>query len=374
MRMVSLPRSAATGFAALALSLAFPAAAAPAGPLPDAPALPAVPEAPTVGVTPGGGGATVDAGVGDTTLQVGAGTGGVSVKRGTRGGSGAGNGAGDSTPVSIPTLRPGRNASRLAGGGPSAVLFGPSAGGRARQATRRGASGSTTARRAAAKGDPRRIRNTNPQAGGPSSNNSTHVLPFFELVDHIPGFLKAGIAALALVALAIWAAWVRSRRRFARNAFVDPVTGIANAPAFEGLLGRELERARRYKRPLALVVLDVSDARQSVLPLLDQTLRDVTRAIQEKLRSGDIVARLGHSRFAVICPEATATSGETLARALESRFEEMRVHAVVGMAERQPTDLGPRDILARAEAQLGSTQPTGAAATGDRRRALLKVA
>jgi diguanylate cyclase (GGDEF)-like protein len=183
----------------------------------------------------------------------------------------------------------------------------------------------------------------------------------------------AGIAALAMLALAIWGAWVRGRRRLERNAFVDPVTGVANAPAFEGLLARELERAKRYKRPLALLLLEVSDGRHSVLPPLDQTLRDVTKAIQERLREGDVIVRLGPSRFAVICPEATAASGETLARALEARLEEMRVHVAVGTAERQPTDLGPRHLLARAEAGLARPDPDPAA-VGTGPRAILKVA
>jgi diguanylate cyclase (GGDEF)-like protein len=175
-----------------------------------------------------------------------------------------------------------------------------------------------------------------------------------------------------MLALAVWGAWVRGRRRLERNAFVDPVTGVANAPAFEGLLARELERAKRYKRPLALLLLEVSDGRHSVLPPLDQTLRDVTKAIQERLREGDVIVRLGSSRFAVICPEATAASGETLARALEARLEEMRVHVAVGTAERQPTDLGPRHLLARAEAGLAKPDPDPAVGTG--RRAILKVA
>src|SRR5690348_14785018 len=125
MRMVSLPRSAATGLAALVVSLAFPAAAAPAGVVPDPPALPGlsdVPGSPAVSVTPGSDGVTVKAGAGDTALQVGAGTGGVTIKRSTRGGgSGAGN-VPDRTPVSAPPLRPGRNALPAARGGSSAVL------------------------------------------------------------------------------------------------------------------------------------------------------------------------------------------------------------------------------------------------------------
>jgi diguanylate cyclase (GGDEF)-like protein len=182
------------------------------------------------------------------------------------------------------------------------------------------------------------------------------------------------MAALAALALLIWAGWVRARRQLARNAFVDPVTGVANAPAFEGLLARELERAKRYKRPLALLLLEVSDARQSLLPLLDQTLRDVTGAIQERTREGDIIARLGPARFAIICPEATASAAQTHARALEARLEEMRLHATVGTAERQATDVGPQQILARAEEALEAAPEPEPAAEHDRRRTLIRVA
>jgi diguanylate cyclase (GGDEF)-like protein len=371
--MVCLPRLAAPGLAALLVSLALPAPAAPAGPLPDLPAPPPLPGNPSVGVAPGGGGATVDAAVGDTTLQVGAGTSGASIKRGTRGaGSGSGSSPVDSTPVSIPTLRGGRHASPVATGGGSAVLFGPAAARKTGQRRKAASAPGTTGRTTTGTGTPAAARKARHATSSGDSN--TRLMPFFELVQHIPGLIKAGIAALALIALAIWAAWVRTRRRFERNAFVDPITGTANAAAFERILGRELARAKRYKRPLTLLVLDVSYVRQSRVPLLDQTLRDVTRAIQEELRPGDIVGRLGESRFAVICAEATATAGATFARALESRLEKMRVHAVVGTAERQPTDLGPREIMARAVPEPTSSDAAATAAAADRRRALLKVA
>jgi diguanylate cyclase (GGDEF)-like protein len=370
--MVFSPRPVAIGVASLAALLMFPGTAAPAGPLPDPPvSLPALPGNPTVGVTPGGDGATADVGAGDMSLQVGVGTGGLTIKPGSRGSGSPAGPANDSFPVGIPALRPGDNRAQTSTG-PSGIVFGPANRGKAGTvAGARTATGS--ARRP---GSTSRPAPSSSRAAAPSESNRTKPSLFFDLVDRIPGFVRAGIAALALVALAIWAAWVRTRRRLAHNAFVDPVTGIANGRAFEGLLAGELERAKRYKRPLALLVVEVRDARHSVLPLLDQTLRAVTGAIQEeRLREADIIARLGPSRFGIICPEATTTAGETLARALEARLEELRVHVSIGTAQRQPTDLGPAEIMRRAEPAPAADGPgSDPGADNARRRALLKVA
>jgi diguanylate cyclase (GGDEF)-like protein len=206
----------------------------------------------------------------------------------------------------------------------------------------------------------------------PTTRRGSH--QFIAFIEEIPGAVKAGIVALGLLALAMWAAWVRSRRRLERNAFVDPITGLANAPAFAGLLVRELERARRYKRPLGLVLLDVSEVRPTMmLPLLDQSLRNVTAAIQERKRESDIIARLGPSRFAVICPEATSAATETLARALQHRLESMRLHAVVGTAERQPTDTEAAHLEARAEERMGASYGPETISRG-REREILRAA
>ena len=346
---------AETRLAATVLSLAalvLPSQALAEGPLPGLspqPLLQLPPSPVTVTPTVDGGGAGVDVGVGDTIVHAAAGPGGVSL--GTRSrtpapGDGAGTDPG--VPIGTPGDRPGRSRTG-AGGGPASVFFGPLSTGRSAVGAR--------ARHAASRlstSDPSRRLHSTALAVAPSTTHArSNLPPFLEFVDHIPTGVKFGIAALALIALAIWAAWVRQRRQIERNAYVDPVTGIANAPAFGALLKRELERARRYKRPLALLVIDVSEAEHSWLPLLrDQTLREVAHAIHEPLREGDIVARLGPSRFAVISPEATEASGETLRRAIELRIEELRLHAAAGVAERQPTDFEADDLLARAEAAM----------------------
>jgi diguanylate cyclase (GGDEF)-like protein len=324
--------------------LAQPVAVAAEGPVPD---LPAPPAAPDVTVTPsvGGSGAGVDAGVGETALQIGAGPGGVSIGMRPRGSSPAPKApdADAGVPVRTPGDRRGRSRSTRGGGG-GAVLFGPATR-KAAAATARRASPGNRGTHAPTHRSARPVEKQ--QAGGSGSS----LVPLFEIVDRIPTAFKLGLLALGLIALAVWAGWVRARRRIERNAFVDPVTGIANAPAFEGLLARELERATRYKRPLALLVLDVSEARHGRL-LPDQALRTVAASIRERLREGDIIARIGPSRFGIISPEATAAAAETLSRALELRLEEMRLHVTIGAVEREATDHSAGHLLARAETAI----------------------
>ena len=72
--------------------------------------------------------------------------------------------------------------------------------------------------------------------------------------------MRAGLVALALIAIAMWGLWVRGRRRLDQNAYVDPDTGVANMEAFEQMLEREWQRATRYQRPLGLVLLDVEQS------------------------------------------------------------------------------------------------------------------
>jgi len=345
-------RISTAAIAAISLvALLQPPAVAAEGPVPD---LPATPSVPNVTVTPnvGDGGAGIGVGVGDTALQIGAGPGGVSLGTRPRGSTTPPRApdADAGVPVSTPRDRRGRSRSR-GSGSRSPVLFAPEThGAGAAPGARRDSPNNRRTRvpthRAAPSG-------ANPPA---ATDTSSSVPPFFELVDRVPTPFKLALVALALIALAVWGAWVRTRRRLERNAFVDPVTGVANAAAFEGLLERELERATRYKRPLALLVLDVSEAKNGRL-LHDNALRAVTAAIRERVREGDIIiARIGPSRFAIISPEATAASAETLGRALELRLEEMRLHGLVGVVERQPSDISAKHLLTRAEAALSARE------------------
>ena len=117
----------------------------------------------------------------------------------------------------------------------------------------------------------------------------------------------------------------------------DPLTGVYNRRHFTDRIGHELERSRRYEHPLAFLMIDI-DGFKSVNDRFghqtgDRVLREVACAIQDELRSVDIVIRYGGDEFLAILPE---TNGEA-----ESIAERLR-HAIVSMSrdgERSPVPI-----------------------------------
>jgi GGDEF domain-containing protein len=122
--------------------------------------------------------------------------------------------------------------------------------------------------------------------------------------------------------------------------------------AFEQMLEREWERATRYRRPLGLLLLDVEQSGAGAILLGERDARAAVDDISNEVRESDTVARLGESRFAVICPEAPQGSVETLAHALERRLEGRRLRCWAGFAERADGNGRPADLVTRAATVL----------------------
>lgn len=90
----------------------------------------------------------------------------------------------------------------------------------------------------------------------------------------------------------------------------------AGHPAFRAKLGEELERAGRYHAPLTLILLDLDNfaARNRISGFAagDQALQAAVTTIQSKIRTVDVLARLGADEYALILPE-TGDAGARIA-------------------------------------------------------------
>jgi diguanylate cyclase (GGDEF)-like protein len=142
----------------------------------------------------------------------------------------------------------------------------------------------------------------------------------------------AGQAAGALLASGLLIAWVDRRRsawqREHEQARLDPLTQLPNRQAFEEQLTAELSRANRFRRPLAVLVLDC-DGFKAINDHLghaagDAALRRVAETLRSSVRQYDIVARYGGDEFALVLPEADVPDAETVAERLQATF----AHAV----------------------------------------------
>ena len=100
----------------------------------------------------------------------------------------------------------------------------------------------------------------------------------------------------------------RQREEWQRLAMRDPLTGLYNRYYFEDRLDGEFERARRYKRPFTILMVDIDDFKKVNdnygHDAGDDVLRKIGRVLKTKTRRSDIQVRYGGEEFVLIIPEA----------------------------------------------------------------------
>ena len=164
---------------------------------------------------------------------------------------------------------------------------------------------------------------------------------------------------------------IENARRFreARQlADLDALTGLHNRRYFHDTLAREVARAHRYDRRLALIIFDLDDFKainDRIGHLAgDAVLADAADVVRSVVRSADIACRVGGDEFAVILPESGMQEAEQLYSRLQQALEQRpagevgRIHLSAGVAELAQGD-DSRAFFERADDALYGAKEAG---------------
>ncbi len=161
------------------------------------------------------------------------------------------------------------------------------------------------------------------------------------------------------------AALRRSRERLRQLATTDELTGLYNRRFFLNRWEWECERAKRYRRPLACLMIDVNGFKQvnDRLGHLagDLVLKQVAQELTTLLRQSDILARFGGDEFIAALPETSVAQAASVAEKLRQvtiRVTEGTTRGVpavtlsVGLSRVAEADESPQEILEAADQSL----------------------
>jgi diguanylate cyclase (GGDEF)-like protein len=177
-------------------------------------------------------------------------------------------------------------------------------------------------------------------------------------------------AYVAVVALAMAGLQTLRRSQAALALLVtqDALTNVLNARAFAERLGQELDRNRRYPRPLSLLYMDLDNFKTINDTHGHQTgdavLQLVADAMRTSVRTADMVGRLGGDEFAVLMPETDAQLADAAAQRLVASLRNVfkgtpNVTASIGVVSCTATDANTDDLLRRADQAMYDAKRMG---------------
>ncbi|MFH0714326.1 MAG: GGDEF domain-containing protein [Candidatus Diapherotrites archaeon] len=112
--------------------------------------------------------------------------------------------------------------------------------------------------------------------------------------------------------------------RLLQHVFQDKLTGVYNRAFFDQALKIEQAQAKRYKRPLTLMLIDL-DKFKPINDLYghkvgDQYLRKTAVLLQKGLRETDVISRYGGDEFVALLPETDEKTAEKVVQRLKEVF------------------------------------------------------
>lgn len=191
-------------------------------------------------------------------------------------------------------------------------------------------------------------------------------VPQTTLVVSVLNQLSFGVVAgIAIFAFAHVRGTQVQLRELATN---DSLTRVLNARSFAERLAQELERNRRYNRPMAVLYLDLDNFKAVNDTHGHQTgdavLRLVADAIRRAVRGADIVGRMSGDEFAVLMPETDGAEADAVAQRLSQGLATAfhgspTVTASIGVVSCAATKADSDDVLRSADQAMYEAKRAG---------------
>lgn len=157
-----------------------------------------------------------------------------------------------------------------------------------------------------------------------------------------------------------------------RLAATDPLTGALNRREFIAISEREGVRAKRYKRPLSVLMLDLDHFKQLNdnfgHAAGDKALQRFTSLCCNALRNIDIFSRWGGEEFVALLPETGAEGAAVIAERLrqivsrekiENRNQKYDLTVSIGVAQFREGETTIDGPLSRADAAVYDAKKAG---------------
>jgi diguanylate cyclase (GGDEF)-like protein len=113
--------------------------------------------------------------------------------------------------------------------------------------------------------------------------------------------------------------------RVKQLAYLDGLTGIFNRRYFELRITEEIERARRFRAGMAVVMVDIDQFKnlndEFGHLLGDEVLRQVSSIFHQQLRKIDVVCRYGGEEFAILLSQTNGQHSQSVAEKLRRLVE-----------------------------------------------------
>jgi diguanylate cyclase (GGDEF)-like protein len=131
------------------------------------------------------------------------------------------------------------------------------------------------------------------------------------------------MAASSQIGIALENARLFEETRFL--SITDGLTALYNHRYFMERLAEEYDRAKRYKRQLSIILIDIDHFKKfndaNGHPEGDYLLRSFAEIMKKIARKSDVVARYGGEEFIIILPEADKETAKITAERLRSEVE-----------------------------------------------------